>query len=58
MDHEADHSAGFTVARLVALIRLHGGHERRVVHLTGLARLPVSHDRSLEHRAGDVSAIY
>ena len=49
MDHEAGHPPGFTEARLVAFIRLHGGHERQVVHLTCLARRPLSHDRVLEH---------
>jgi hypothetical protein len=27
MDHKANHPAGFTVARLVALIRLHDGNQ-------------------------------
>ena len=53
-DHEANHPAGLTVARLVAFIPLHGSHERQVVNLACQARRPASHDCILEHGARGV----
>ena len=38
MDHETDHLANFTGARMVTFTRLRGGHGRWVVRLASLAR--------------------
>ena len=42
MDHKADHPTGFAVTKLMAFIRLYGGHERPVVHRPCVASYPIS----------------